>query len=109
MQKSGGSLNDPMRIRGAVHCALGEAKSKKGRLFLSREALYKAALKLLNERVPLSEMRIRQEELESVLQDMILRGVVVLVKDNVYSPAAFSQEDETDRRIALRLVESLSK
>ena len=27
VQKSGGSLNDPMRIRGAVHCALGEAKS----------------------------------------------------------------------------------
>lgn len=109
VQKSGGSLNDPMRIRGAVHCALGEAKSKKGHLFLPREALYKAALKLLNERVPVPELRIRQEELESVLQDMILGGVVVLVKDNFYSPAAFSQEDETARRIALRLVEPLSK
>ncbi len=31
VQKSGGSLNDPMRIRGAVHCALGEAKSKSGK------------------------------------------------------------------------------
>nr|WP_298060230.1 ATP-dependent RecD-like DNA helicase [uncultured Blautia sp.] len=109
VQKSGGSLNDPMRIRGAVHCALGDAKSKKGHLFLPKEALYKAALKLLNERVPIPELRIRQEELERVLQDMILGGAVVLVKDNVYLPAVFSQEDETARRIARRLVEPLAK
>ena len=109
VQKSGGCLKDPLRIRGAVYCALGEAKSKKGHLFLPREVMYRAALKLLNERVPVQELRIRQEELERVFQDMILGGAVVLVKDNVYLQDAFCQEDETARRIAKRMVEPLPK
>lgn len=92
MQKSGGCLKDPLRIRGAVYCALGEAKSKKGHLFLPREVMYRAALKLLNERVPVQELRIRQEELERVFQDMILGGAVVLVKDNVYLQDAFARK-----------------
>ena len=71
--------------------------------------MYRAALKLLNEKVPVQELRIRQEELERVFQDMILGGAVVLVKDNVYLQDAFCQEDETARRIAKRMVEPLPK
>lgn len=40
-----------------------------------------------------------------MLQDMILKGEVVAVKDNIYLPRVFAQEDETARRIAMRLVE----
>lgn len=109
VQKAGGSLNDPMRIRGAIHCALGEARTKQGHLYLPREDAYKAALKLLNEKIPVQELRIRQEEAETVLQDMVLGGAVVSVKDNLYHPSAFSQEDETARQIAMRLIEPLPK
>lgn len=109
VQKTGGNLNDPLRIRGAIHCALGEARSKNGHLFLPRERLCKAALKLLNEKIPVPELRIRQEEAEAVLQDMVLGGAVVSVKDDIYHPAAFSQEDETARRITLRLVTPSAK
>lgn len=103
VQKTGGSLNDPMRIRGAIHYVLGEARSKKGHLFLPREDLYKAALKLLNEKIPVPNLRVRQEEAETVLQDMVLGGAVVSVKDHIYHPSAFSQEDTTARQIAVRL------
>ena len=37
-----------------------------------------------------------------MLQDMILHGEVVSVKDNIYLPRTFAQEDETARRIAMR-------
>ena len=40
-----------------------------------------------------------------MLQDMILHGEVVSVKDNIYLPRTFAQEDETARRIAMRLIE----
>ena len=39
-----------MRIRGALHCTLDEAKGKQGHLFLGREELRKAAFKMLNEK-----------------------------------------------------------
>ena len=66
VQKSGGDLHDPMRIKGAVFCALDEGKS--------------------------------------MMQEMILNGAIVSVKDNIYLPRVFAQEDETARRIAQRLV-----
>lgn len=52
VQKSGGDLHDPMRIKGAVFCALDEGKSKRGHLYISSEELEKSALKLLNEKIP---------------------------------------------------------
>ena len=51
VQKSGGDLHDPMRIKGAVFCALDEGKSKRGHLYISSEELEKSALKLLNEKI----------------------------------------------------------
>ena len=91
-----------MRIKGAVICALDEGKSKRGHLYISSEELEKSALKLLNEKIPVPELRLHQQEVRDMMQEMILNGAVVSVKDNIYLPRVFAQEDETARRIAQR-------
>ena len=104
VRKTDNRLHDPMRIQGAIHCALGEAKSKNGHLFLPREGLVKDALKLLNKTIPVPEMKLHTEEVETVLQDMILKGAVVSAKDDIYQTGVFSWEDETARKVAGLLV-----
>lgn len=81
VQKSGGDLHDPMRIKGAVFCALDEGKSKRGHLYISSEELEKSALKLLNEKIPVPELRLHQQEVRDMMQEMILNGAIVSVKD----------------------------
>ena len=105
VRKTDNRPRDPMRIRGALHCTLDEAKGKHGHLFLGREELCKTAFKLLNETIPLPELRIKTEEVERELDAMILSGAVVSMRDNIYHPAAFAQEDETASRIARLLAE----
>ena len=105
VRKTDNRPRDPMRIRGALHCTLDEAKGKQGHLFLEREDLCKAAFKMLNEKIPLPEMRVRTEEVGRELDAMILSGSVVCMKDSIYHPAAFAQEDETASRIAGLLAE----
>lgn len=48
VQKNGGDLRAPMRIKGALFWALEDSKGKNGHLFLTSEALQKEALQLLN-------------------------------------------------------------
>ena len=105
VRKTDNRPRDPMRIRGALHCTLDEAKGKQGHLFLGREELRKAAFKMLNEKIPLPEMRVRPEEVEQELDAMILSGSVVSMRDSIYHPNAFAQEDETASRIARMLAE----
>lgn len=105
VRKTNNNLHDPMRIRGAIYCALGEAKSKQGHLFLEREALLKDSMKLLNSSVTDPELRVQKDEAENSLQEMILYGTVVSAKDDIYQPAIFDQEDETARLLAQRLME----
>ena len=62
-------------------------------------------MKLLNDKVPVPELRVKKEEVEEEIQDMILKGAIVCAKDDIYKPAVFEQEDETARQIALRLLE----
>ena len=105
VRKTDNRPRDPMRIRGALHCTLDEVKGKQGHLFLGREELRKAAFKMLNEKIPLPEMRVRPEEVEQELDAMILNGSVVSMRDSIYHPNAFAQEDETASRIARMLAE----
>lgn len=109
VRKTDNRPHDPMRIKGAIHYALDDAKGKKGHLFLQREILVKEALKLLNKTIPVPEMRLQISEVESVLQDMILKGAAVSAKDDIYNPKVFSQEDETARKIATLLVDQSEK
>lgn len=105
VRKTNSNLHDPMRIKGAVYCTLDDARGKQGHLFMERESLSASAVKLLNDKVPVPELRVKKEEVEEEIQDMILKGAIVCAKDDIYKPAVFEQEDETARQIALRLLE----
>ena len=94
-----------MRIKGALFWALEDSKGKNGHLFLTSEALQKEALQLLNAKIPIPSLRLHAQEVSDVLEDMILHGEVVSVKGDIYLPRVFAQEDETARRIAMRVVE----
>ena len=109
VQKNGGDLHDPMRVKGALFWALEDSKGGKGHLFLPGETLRKEALRLLNAKIPVPSLRIHEQEVADALQDMILHGEVVSVKDNIYLPRTFAQEDETARRIAMRLKSCLRR
>ena len=107
VRKTDSRPHDPMRIKGALHCALTEAKGNGGHLYLEKEELHKEALRLLNEMAPLPEMRVRENEVEKALEEMILGGKIVSAKGCIYSPAAFAQEDATAREVAKRLAADL--
>ena len=105
VRKNGGDLHDPNRVRAALFCSLEDGKSGKGHLFLPREVLRKESLRLLNAKIPVASLRLHEEEVENVLENMILNGEVVSVQDNIYLPRVFVQEDAAARNIAVRLAE----
>ena len=109
VRKTDNRLNTPGRIRGALHYALDEARGEKGHLFLQKEMLIKKALLLLNKGIPTQEMRLKNHEVEAVLQDMLLNGAVVSANDDIYIPKVFAQEEETARKIASLLIEPAEK
>lgn len=59
-------LNTPMRIKGALYYALDKAQAEKGHLFLPRDTLVCEALKLLNKRIPVPELRVQKAEVEDI-------------------------------------------
>ena len=99
-RKTNGNLHDPLRIRGAVLCALSDAAARKGHLFLPKDELLRQSLSLLNASLPLPGMKVTPQETENALTDMVLHGNVVSAKDQVYLPKFFCQEDETARNVA---------
>ena len=104
VQKNGSDLHAPMRIRGGIICTLDEIRGKQGHLYVDNESLVNLSMKLLNEKIPLPGMRLHKQEVEEVLQDMVLNGLVVMCRDNIYLPRIFELEDEAARQIAKRLV-----
>lgn len=104
VRKTDNRLHSAERIKGAVLYTLEDARSKSGHLFLPSEDLVKKTLLLLNAPIPIPEQRVRAEEVQETLQQMILHGAVVAYKQYLYSPRVFGQEDDTARMIAERLV-----
>ena len=99
VQKSGGDLKDPKRIRGALFYALEEARAKNGHLYLSGDGLLKNTVKLLNERIPLPQMRIPRQQVEEELSSMIVGDEIVSNRGNIYLPRTFVQESETAQKV----------
>lgn len=93
-------LNSPMRIHGAVFAALDAGRREKGHLFLDEAALAKTSMKLLNENSAPDQVQVTPEEVDTVIQDMIMKGEVVCSNGNIYQIGSFVQEDETARKIA---------
>lgn len=103
VRKTDNRLHSAERIKGAVLYTLEDARGKSGHLFLPSENLVKETLLLLNAPIPIPEQRVRAEEVQETLQQMILHGAVVAYKQYLYSPRVFGQEDDTARMIAERL------
>lgn len=103
VRKTDNRLHSAERIKGAVLYTLEDARGKSGHLFLPSEDLVKEPLLLLNAPIPIPEQRVRAEEVQETLQQMILHGAVVAYKQYLYSPRVFGQEDDTARMIAERL------
>ena len=103
VRKTDNRLHSAERIKGAVLYTLEDARGKSGHLFLPSEDLVKETLLLLNAPIPIQEQRVRAEEVQETLRQMILHGAVVAYKQYLYSPRVFGQEDDTARMIAERL------
>lgn len=82
VRKTDNRLHSTERIKGAVLYTLEDARSKSGHLFLPSEDLVKETLLLLNAPIPIPEQRVRTEEVQETLQQMILHGAVVAYKLN---------------------------
>ena len=106
VRKSGGSLHDPVRVRGALFYTLEKARIENGHLFLDASQMLKHALKLLNESMEPGEIPVDQEHAERELEAMIISNVVVSNEGNVYLPQVFRQEDETAYKIAQMVTEN---
>lgn len=100
MRKNNWPLNSPMRIRGAVFAALESAKGDNGHLYLEAEQLHKDAMSLLNSMIPVPQMRVKSDDLDAVIDDMLLQGKIINSNGNYYLVKTFAQEDETARSIA---------
>ena len=100
MRKNNWPLNSPMRIRGAVFAALESAKGDGGHLYLEAEQLHKEAMSLLNSMIPVPQMRVKSDDLDAVIDDMLLQGKIINSNGNYYLVKTFAQEDETARSIA---------
>lgn len=100
MRKNNWPLNSPMRIRGAVFAVLEGAKGDGGHLYLDAERLRKESMALLNSMIPVPQMRVKADDLEAVIDDMLLQGKIINSNGNYYLVKTFVQEDETARSIA---------
>jgi len=105
VQKSGGNLHDPMRVQGALFYALERSRSEGGHLYVEAENLIRSTLLLLNEKIPPTEGRLSQQQIEKELSNMILSDVVVSNKGNIYLPHVFKQESETACKVVKMLLE----
>ena len=103
--KSGGNLQDPMRVRGALFYALEKSRTEGGHLYLEAEKLLREALALLNEKIPQLNQRLQRPQLERELRTMVETNVVVSKKGSIYLPHVFNQESETARKVAEMVLE----
>ncbi len=103
--KTGCRPNDALRIRGALFYILDENSGQNGHLYLQTDDLCKAALTLLNEKLPLPQLRLQMREVTDELYQTVLRQELVSSDGAVYLPRHFVTEDLVARRVAEILTE----
>lgn len=108
IRKSGGDPHDPIRIHGAMICALENARQH-GHLYLEVNTLIAESLQFLNEPIPLPQMQVRRAEVEQKLQQMAEDNEIVSDGGRLYLPHIFMQEVETAAKAAAMLMESTAK
>ena len=108
IRKSGGDPHDPVRIHGAMICALENARQH-GHLYLEVNTLISESLQFLNEPIPLPQMQVRRAEVEQKLQQMAEDNEIVSDGGRLYLPHIFMQEVETAAKAAAMLMEHTAK
>ena len=108
IRKSGGDPHDPVRIHGAMICALENARQH-GHLYLEVNALITESMQFLNEPIPLPQMQVRRAEVEQKLQQMAEDNEIVSDGGRLYLPHIFMQEVETAAKAAAMLMEHTAK
>lgn len=108
IRKSGGDPHDPVRIHGAMICALENARQH-GHLYLEVNALITESMQFLNEPIPLPQMQVRRAEAEQKLQQMAEDNEIVSDGGRLYLPHIFMQEVETAAKAAAMLMEHTAK
>ena len=99
VKKGDTPLNSPMRIRGAVITALETQKQDNGHLFIDERTLVQTTAEMLNEALPSTDMLVKTAEIDSVIDNMILKGDIVSNEGRIYSTKSFVLENETAERI----------
>ena len=105
VRKTDNRLHSAERIKGAVLYTLEDARSKSGHLFFPSEDLVKETLLLLNAPIPIPEQRVRAEEVQETLRQMILHGAVVAYKQYLYTALVKFGQDEYRQQFGFRSVE----
>ena len=108
IRKSGGDPHDPVRIHGAMICALENARQH-GHLYLEVNTLITESMQFLNEPIPLPQMQVRRAEVEQKLQQMAEDNEIVSDGGRLYLPHIFMQEVETAAKAAAMLMEHTEK
>jgi exodeoxyribonuclease V alpha subunit len=99
VKKGDTPLNSPMRIRGAVITALETQKQDNGHLFIDERTLVQTTAEMLNEALPSADLLVKTAEIDSVIDNMILKGDIVSNEGRIYSTKSFVLENETAERI----------
>lgn len=99
VKKGDTPLNSPMRIRGAVITALETQKQDNGHLFIDERTLVQTTAEMLNEALPSTDLLVKTAEIDSVVDNMILKGDIVSNEGRIYSTKSFVLENETAERI----------
>lgn len=101
-RKSACSLNDPMRIRGALCFSLDESMMS-GHLFLDKLFLRNHAFMLLNDGY--QNTVVTKQEVNEELYSMIKNTILIAENGNVYKPENLFAEHDTAKRIVQLLAE----
>ncbi|MHB8061764.1 MAG: helix-hairpin-helix domain-containing protein [Ruminiclostridium sp.] len=105
-RKTSRQPNDPMRIRGALFYILDESRNRDGHLFLIEEELCSQALSLLNEKLPVPQMRLQARDVSEELYNIVIQGELISDSGALYLPRSFETEDSVARSVAEMLSES---
>jgi exodeoxyribonuclease V alpha subunit len=99
-RRTGCPPNDPLRIRGALFYALSESRKSNGHLFLTKDDLCRAAVSLLNGKLPENAAPVMPREVSDGLYDIVKKDELIADDGAIYLPRDFEAEENTARRIA---------
>lgn len=105
VQKNGGKLTAPSRIKAAILFVLEDNKLKGGHLYVERDPLLEEAFDLLNKNIPFPELRVGRNSIDQQFQELLIQGDIIATRSCIYLKKSFELENETARCVAQILTE----